>query len=111
MSPRLSANPELGNSCRHIRATMPPPTQYTLRLAVDKEPDEYRARKVKLPFPSSLGKGPGDGVRNYSGVTYAAVMPPSTRKVLPVTKEDSSDARKRTASAISRASPKRPIGI
>ena len=41
---------------------MPPPTQNTLRLAVGKERNESNARNVKLPFPSSLGKGPGDGV-------------------------------------------------
>lgn len=39
------------------------------------------------------------------GVTYAAVIPPSTRKVALVVKEDSSVARKRTARAISFASP------
>lgn len=48
--------------------------------------------------------------RGYSGVTYAAVRPPSTRKSLPVTYDDSSEARKSAACAISAASPKRPIG-
>ena len=38
-------------------------------------------------------------------------MPPSTTKLAPVTKEDSSEARNTTASAISRASPKRPSGM
>ena len=37
-------------------------------------------------------------------------MPPSTRKVLAVTKLDSSEARNSTALAISSGSAKRPIG-
>src|SRR6185437_4769026 len=48
---------------------------------------------------------------DHSGVTYAAAMPPSTRNSVPVTKEDSSDARNNAARAISTASPKRPMGI
>ena len=38
-------------------------------------------------------------------------MPPSTTNSVPVVKEDSSEARKSAASAISSASPKRPIGM
>src|SRR5262245_47449059 len=37
----------------------------------------------------------------YSGVTYAAVIPPSTTKVEPVMNEDSSEARNSAALAIS----------
>src|SRR5436190_1993408 len=47
----------------------------------------------------------------YSGVTYAAVMPPSTTSVAPVMNEESSQARKRAARAISCACPGRPIGM
>ena len=39
----------------------------------------------------------GHGITSYRGVTYAAVMPPSTMKAVPVTKEDSSDARNSAA--------------
>src|ERR1022692_3670039 len=46
----------------------------------------------------------------YSGVTYAAVSPPSTRNVAPFTYEDSSLARNSAALAISRAVARRPIG-
>jgi hypothetical protein len=47
---------------------------------------------------------------SYSGVTYAPERPPSTRKVEALTYEASSEARKRTAAAISLASANRPIG-
>jgi hypothetical protein len=47
----------------------------------------------------------------YSGVMYAAVIPPSTRKVDPFTNEDSSLARNSAAFAISSARAKRPGGI
>jgi hypothetical protein len=47
----------------------------------------------------------------YSGVTYAPVIPPSTRKFDAVINEESSLAKNATAAAISEASPKRPIGI
>ena len=46
----------------------------------------------------------------YSGVTYAAVSPPSTRNVAPFTYDDSSLARKRAALTISRGFASRPIG-
>src|SRR5438046_5385531 len=46
----------------------------------------------------------------YSGVTYAAVRPPSTRKVAAFTYEDSSLARKSAAFTISRGFAIRPIG-
>src|SRR5689334_14727228 len=47
----------------------------------------------------------------HSGVTYAAVIPPSTVKVAPVVNDDSSEARNSADRAISTASPKRPIGM
>src|SRR5439155_21456244 len=50
------------------------------------------------------------GIRDYSGVTYAPLRPPSTRNVEAVTYEDSSAARKRAAFASSEGSAKRPIG-
>src|SRR5579863_9647982 len=46
----------------------------------------------------------------YSGVTYAAVSPPSTRNVAPLTYDDSLLARKSAALAISRAVASRPMG-
>src|SRR5207249_9439118 len=46
----------------------------------------------------------------YSGVTYAAVRPPSTRNVAPFTYDDSSLARKSAAFTISRGFASRPIG-
>ena len=49
-------------------------------------------------------------VLRYSGVTYAAVSPPSTRNVAPFTYDDSSLARKRAALTISRGFASRPIG-
>lgn len=51
------------------------------------------------------------GVMPYSGVTYAAVMPPSTRNVEPLTNDDSSLVRNDAAFAISSALAKRPGGI
>jgi len=46
----------------------------------------------------------------YSEVTYAAVSPPSTRKVAPFTYDDSSLARKSAAFTISLGFASRPIG-
>src|SRR5712692_1087589 len=46
----------------------------------------------------------------YSGVTYAALSPPSTRNVAPLTKRESSPARNSEELAISRAFARRPIG-
>src|SRR6476619_4505273 len=46
----------------------------------------------------------------YSGVTYAAVSPPSTRNVDAFTYDDSSLARKSAAFTISRGFAIRPIG-
>src|SRR5262249_60400500 len=45
-----------------------------------------------------------------SGVTYAAVMPPSTTSDAPVMNDESSDARNSAALASSSACPSRPIG-
>src|ERR1700681_433271 len=56
---------------------------------------------------STLG---GPDAACYSGVTYAAVRPPSTRNVEPFTYDDSSLARKSAALAISRGVARRPIG-
>ena len=50
------------------------------------------------------------GALSYSGVTYAAVRPPSTRNVAPFTYDDSSLARKSAALTISRGFASRPIG-
>lgn len=47
----------------------------------------------------------------YRGVTYAPEMPPSTRKSVAFTKEESSLARNATAAAISSASANRPTGM
>src|SRR6266542_2756142 len=47
----------------------------------------------------------------YSGVTYAAEMPPSTTSAAPVMNDESSQARNRAARAISAACPGRPIGM
>ena len=47
---------------------------------------------------------------HYSGVTYAPLMPPSTRNVEAVMNEASSLARNATAAAISSGSAKRPMG-
>ena len=53
-----------------------------------------------------------DGVRRaHSGVTYAAVMPPSMINDWPVIQLDSLDARNSAPLAISVGSPKRPIGM
>ena len=48
---------------------------------------------------------------DYSGVTYAPEIPPSTRKFDAVMNDESSDARKATDAAISSGSPKRPKGM
>ena len=47
----------------------------------------------------------------YSGVTYAAVTPPSTTNVAPLTYDDSSLARKSAAFTISRGCARRPTGM
>ena len=52
------------------------------------------------------------GVRRaHSGVTYAAVMPPSMINDWPVIQLDSLDARNSAPLAISVGSPKRPMGM
>src|SRR5665213_1094261 len=51
-----------------------------------------------------------DGRHDYSGVTYAAVRPPSTRNVDAFTYDDSSLARKSAAFTISRGFAILPIG-
>src|SRR5262249_36528963 len=48
--------------------------------------------------------------RPHSGVTYAAVRPPSTRNVEPVTYDDSSLARKSAPFTSSRGLARRPVG-
>src|SRR5581483_11452897 len=47
---------------------------------------------------------------HHSGVTYAAVNPPSTRNVAPVTYEDSSEARNSAPLTTSRGFARRPVG-
>src|SRR5581483_8269160 len=47
---------------------------------------------------------------HHSGVTYAAVNPPSTRNVEPVTYDDSSEARNSAPLTTSRAFARRPVG-
>src|SRR5262249_48234672 len=47
---------------------------------------------------------------HQSGVTYAAVRPPSTRKVEPVTYDDSSEARKSAPFTTWRGMARRPVG-
>ncbi len=54
---------------------------------------------------------PRPAVQRYSGVTYAAVIPPSTTSADPVMNEDSSEARNRAARAISSGRPNRPMGM
>ena len=50
------------------------------------------------------------GPSSHSCDPYFAVIPPSATMTLPVTNDDSSDARKSATLAISRGSPGRPIG-
>jgi hypothetical protein len=45
-----------------------------------------------------------------AGRSYCAVIAPSATSTVPVTNDDSSEARKRATLAISRGSPGRPIG-
>jgi len=54
-----------------------------------------RCRRVDLAAPSA---------------PYCAVIAPSATSTVPVTNDDSSEARKRAQLAISRGSPGRPIG-
>jgi hypothetical protein len=66
---------------------------------------------ASLPRPAQLQLSPGlRGSVSASPVVYLAVMPPSATTTVPVTKEDSSEARKRATLAISRGSPGRPTG-
>jgi hypothetical protein len=63
---------------------------------------------------SRLHEGEATGERTsafYSGVTYAAVMPPSTISDAPVMKEESSEARNSAAFASSSARPSLPMGM
>ena len=52
-----------------------------------------RAKSAGVSLIAVLSGTNADVYKIYSGVTYAAVIPPSTRKFVPVTNEDSSDAR------------------
>jgi hypothetical protein len=49
-------------------------------------------------------------IEAYCGAAYAAVRPPSTKNVAPLTHDDSRLARKSEALAISRAVARRRIG-
>ena len=55
--------------------------------------------------------GVDDGPQRSSVAYPNALQPPSTTSVVPVTKPARSDARKRTAAAISWGSARRPIGV
>jgi len=125
---------DIGATCQH-KAVEAPNERVESRFAlyVDREDDRVRARfdershvvgrhQRGLRVPRAprrflvVSGDPDDGAfaapgARQSGVTYAALMPPSTRKVLAVMKEASSDARKQAAAAISSGSAKRPIGM
>ena len=67
--------------------------------------------KLTAPAPEPAAAAPAPPAAScFSGVTYAAVRPPSTRNVAAFTYDDSSLARKSAALTISRGFASRPIG-
>ena len=71
----------------------------------------YFKLTAPAPEPAAAAASAGAARRaGYSGVTYAAVRPPSTRNVAAFTYDDSSLARKSAALTISRGFASRPIG-
>src|SRR6266545_1245656 len=85
-------------------------------LGVRGQPDHRPRHRRSAPslrvldVPDASRTGPATRRRGHNGVTYAPVMPPSTRNVLAVMNEASSLARNATAAAISAGSANRPIG-
>ena len=70
----------------------------------------YFQLTAPAPEPAAAAPPPRRPEPSYSGVTYAAVRPPSTRNVAAFTYDDSSLARKSAALTISRGFASRPIG-
>ena len=75
----------------------------TIRL--NTKPNAIALPSASCQPPCETRTGP-----DHSGVTYAAVIPPSTTNVAPFTYDDSSLARKSAAFTISLGLARRPIG-
>lgn len=77
---------------------IPPPPR------AERRPGGRTSTNVRPPGPSA-------DRRDQTGVTYAPAIPPSTRKSVAFTNEESSLARNATAAAISVGSANRPTGM